>query len=134
MIRNFKIESKLSNLRIVEKTVDEITQEIGISYNSYGKILVSLLEAVNNAIIHGNTSSPEKFVSISINFKNGKLKIKVKDEGKGFSPESVPDPTTPDNIEEVNGRGVFIMTRLADEIKYTKKGNSVTMVFNNVID
>ena len=134
MNRNFKIESKLSNLRIVEKTVDEITQEIGISYNSYGKILVSLLEAVNNAIIHGNTSSPEKYVSISINFKNGKLKIKVKDEGKGFLPESVPDPTTPDNIEEVNGRGVFIMTRLADEIKYTKKGNSVTMVFNNVID
>ena len=134
MDRNFKIESKLSNLRIVEKTVDEITQEIGISYNSYGKILVSLLEAVNNAIIHGNTSSPEKYVSIWITFKNGKLKIKVKDEGKGFSPESVPDPTTPDNIEEVNGRGVFIMTRLADEIKYTKKGNSVTMVFNNVID
>jgi serine/threonine-protein kinase RsbW len=133
MIKKIRIESKLSNLRIVENTVDEITSELGISYNCYGKILISLLEAVNNAIIHGNKSTPDKFVDISIKFKKGILSIKVHDQGPGFSPEKVPDPTTPDNIEEVNGRGVFIMSKLADEIKYTKKGNSVTMVFNNVI-
>lgn len=133
MLKKIRIESKLSNLRIVENTVDEITGELGISYNNYGKILITLLEAVNNAIIHGNKSSAEKFVDITIEFKNEKLRIKVKDEGAGFSPEQVPDPTIPENIEEVNGRGVFIMSRLADEIKYSKKGNAVTMVFNNVI-
>lgn len=133
MLKKIRIESKLSNLRIVENTVDEITGELGISYNNYGKILITLLEAVNNAIVHGNKSSAEKFVDITIEFKKEKLKIKVKDEGAGFSPEEVPDPTIPENIEEVNGRGVFIMSRLADEIKYSKKGNAVTMVFNNVI-
>jgi serine/threonine-protein kinase RsbW len=133
MLKRIRIESKLSNLRIVENTVDEITGELGISYNNYGKILISLLEAVNNAIVHGNKSSADKFVDITIEFKMEKLKIKVKDQGMGFSPEKVPDPTIPDNIEEVNGRGVFIMSRLADEIKYSKKGNTVTMVFNNVI-
>jgi serine/threonine-protein kinase RsbW len=133
MIKRIRIESKLSNLRIIENTVDEITNEIGISYSNYGKILISMLEAVNNAIIHGNSSSPHKFVDIKIEYKSGILKIKVKDEGAGFSPDKIPDPTVPENIEEVNGRGVFIMSRLADGIKYSKRGNSVTLIFNNVI-
>jgi serine/threonine-protein kinase RsbW len=134
MLKKIRLESKLANLRIIENTVDEITSDLGISYNNYGKILISMLEAVNNAIIHGNKSSPDKFVEISINYKDGKLKIKVKDQGLGFSPEEIPDPTIPENIEEVNGRGVFIMSKLADEIKYSRKGNCVTMIFNNVID
>ncbi|HBH84031.1 MAG: hypothetical protein A2X03_04975 [Bacteroidetes bacterium GWA2_40_15] len=133
MLKRIRIESKLSNLRIVENAVDEITSEIGISYSSYGKILISLLEAVNNAIIHGNRSSPEKIVFISIDYRKPKLKIKIQDEGEGFTPDSVPDPTIPENIEEVNGRGVFIMSKLADEIKYSKKGNAVTIIFNNVV-
>jgi len=133
MLKKIRIKSKLSNLRIVENCVDDITGEIGISYNSYGKILISLLEAVNNAIIHGNNSSPDKSVDISVSYKKPKLTIKIKDEGAGFSPDKVPDPTKPENIEEANGRGVFIMSKLADEIKYSRKGNCVTMVFNNVI-
>jgi serine/threonine-protein kinase RsbW len=133
MLKKIRIESKLSNLRIVENTVDEITSEIGISYNNYGKVLISMLEAVNNAIIHGNNSSPDKFVDVSISFKKGCLKITVRDQGSGFEPGKVPDPTLPKNIEEVNGRGVFIMSRLSDEIKFSKKGNSVTLVFNNVL-
>ena len=111
MLKRIRIESKLSNLRIVENAVDEITSEIGISYSSYGKILISLLEAVNNAIIHGNRSSPEKIVFISIDYRKPRLKIKIQDEGEGFTPDSVPDPTIPENIEEVNGRGVFIIAR-----------------------
>ncbi|HUX96025.1 MAG TPA: ATP-binding protein [Bacteroidales bacterium] len=133
MLKKIRIESKLSNLRIVEKSVDEITSEVGISNNYYGKILISVLEAVNNAIIHGNNSSAEKYVDITIEFRKEKLKIIVKDEGQGFAPDKVPDPTVPENLEEVNGRGVFLMSRLADEIKYSKKGNAVTMIFNNVI-
>ncbi len=133
MLKKIRIESKLSNLRIVENTVDEITNELGISYSCYGKILISLLEAVNNAIIHGNKSSPDKFVDISIGYKKDRLSIKITDEGSGFAPEKVPDPTIAENIEEVNGRGVFIMSRLADEIKYSRKGNTVTLIFNNVV-
>lgn len=133
MLKKIRIESKLSNLGMVEKFVDDITNEIGISYNFYGKILISVLEAVNNAIIHGNNLASEKFVDITIEFKKEKLKIVVSDEGKGFSPAKVPDPTVPENLEEVNGRGVFIMSRLADIIKFSKKGNTVTMIFNQVI-
>jgi serine/threonine-protein kinase RsbW len=133
MYKRIKIQSTANNIRIVEKAIDETTGEIGISQESYGKILVSTLEAVNNAILHGNGSSPEKFVDIEITYKNGELKIKVSDEGSGFCPEKVPDPTTPENIETLNGRGVYLMSRLADKIKFNKAGNSVTMSFKNIL-
>jgi serine/threonine-protein kinase RsbW len=133
MYKKFIIESVLINTRIVENAIDEATTEIGISKDNYGKVLVSTLEAVNNAILHGNKLNPDKVVKIEISFKTGNLKIKVVDEGMGFKPERVPDPTIPENIETVNGRGVFLMSRLADEIKYNKKGNSVTMIFKNII-
>lgn len=133
MFKRIKIESKISNLRIVENAIDEATNEIGISKDNYGKILVSTLEAVNNAILHGNKANPEKFVDIKIYFKGNELKIIVTDQGLGFSPEKVPDPTKPENIEAINGRGVFLMSRLADTIEYNKKGNSVTMIFKDIV-
>jgi serine/threonine-protein kinase RsbW len=132
MYKRIKIGSSSNNIRIVEKAIDETTIEIGISQESYGKILVSTLEAVNNAIHHGNALIPEKIVDIEISFKNKELKIKITDEGSGFIPGKVPDPTKPENIETENGRGVFLMSHLADKIKYSKKGNSVTMYFKNI--
>ena len=133
MYKKIKIESRIANIRIVEKAIDEATSEIGITADSYGKILVSTLEAVNNAILHGNNSDPDKIVDIEISLKGNSLHIKVTDEGTGFRPEKVPDPTTPENLETLNGRGVFLMSRLADKLKYSKKGNSVTMSFKNIV-
>jgi serine/threonine-protein kinase RsbW len=133
MYKKICIESKISNIRIIENAIDETTNEIGISKDCYGKILVSTLEAVNNAILHGNEGNPEKNVEIEINFENDELVITVRDEGIGFKPELVPDPTVPENIESVNGRGVFLMSHLADIIKYNSKGNAVTMIFKNIL-
>ena len=133
MYKNIRIESSVENLRIVENAIDEATTVLGISQDNYGKILVSVMEAVNNAILHGNKLSPDKIVDIVISFKSDELNITVTDEGPGFSPEKVPDPTTPENIEALNGRGIYLMSHLADNIKYSKKGNSVTMTFKNLI-
>jgi serine/threonine-protein kinase RsbW len=134
MYKKISIESKISNIRIIENAIDDATNEIGISKDCYGKILVSTLEAVNNAILHGNEANPEKLVEIEISFELDELVISVKDEGPGFNPELVPDPTTPENIESVNGRGVFLMSHLADVIKYNNKGNAVTLIFKNILD
>jgi serine/threonine-protein kinase RsbW len=134
MIRKIKIESAVSNLRAVENAIDEVVNELGIKQESYGKILVCTLEAVNNAIMHGNKYDKEKMVDVEISCKKEKLKIRIKDEGIGFIPEDVPDPTTPENLEALNGRGIFLMSKLADEITYSKKGNEVTMYFNNIKD
>jgi serine/threonine-protein kinase RsbW len=133
MYKKISIGSIVGNLRVVENAIDETTATIGISQDNYGKILVCTMEAVNNAILHGNRSNPEKIVEVELSFENNSLQIKVTDEGTGFRPEKVPDPTTPENIEELNGRGIYLMSHLADLIEYSKKGNSVTMTFKNVL-
>jgi serine/threonine-protein kinase RsbW len=133
MYKKFKLESKVSSLRIVEKAIDEVICDLGISQENYGKILVSTLEGVNNAILHGNHSDPGKSVNVEIGFVKNELKIKITDEGVGFEPEKVPDPTIPEHREELNGRGVFLMSKLADKIKFSKRGNTVTMTFKNIV-
>lgn len=132
MIVKLKIESKLGNLRIVENAINEVTEKLGISQDNYGKILVSVLEAVSNAILHGNRSQRGTFVDIQIAYKEDKIVIKVIDEGEGFIPENLPDPTSLENIESINGRGVYLMAHLADKIKYNKRGNIVKMYFENL--
>jgi serine/threonine-protein kinase RsbW len=133
MFKKISIESKLSNLSIVENMIDTITQEAGINKDNYGKIMVSTMEAVNNAIIHGNKSDSKKLVEIEILLIANNIHITIKDQGKGFVPEKVPDPTNPENIELINGRGVFLMKMLADEIEFNKEGNRVKMTFKNII-
>lgn len=129
MMKKIKIESSTNNLRVVENIIDEITNEYGINQESYGKILISTLEAVNNAIIHGNKSEIKKYVNIEIELKDKILEVSIADEGKGFKPLEIPDPTMPENIEAVNGRGVFLMSKLADEIEFNRKGNKVKLTF-----
>lgn len=133
MLKKFKIESEMSNLRIVENAIDTFTSEAGIGKDSYGKILVSTLEAVNNAIIHGNKSDISKFVEIEMSLKKDMLDIIVKDQGEGFIPGNIPDPTLPENIELLSGRGVFLMSKLADNIEFNESGNSVKMTFKNIL-
>lgn len=132
MYKRLKIESLMANLRIIENAIDEVTNTVGINQDNYGKILVATLEAVNNAITHGNKANPQKIVDVEISFDNNEMIITVTDEGLGFNPASIPDPTMPENIEELSGRGVFLMRKLADSISFNEKGNSVTMNFKEV--
>ncbi|HPM87488.1 MAG: ATP-binding protein [Bacteroidales bacterium] len=130
--RSLRIRSDMKNLRIIENAVDEITNLLGIKQENYGKILVAVLEAVNNAITHGNKADLKKFVDVRIKVERNEMEITVTDEGEGFNPADIPDPTSPENIEEISGRGVFLMTRLADSILFNETGNSVTMKFREV--
>jgi len=133
MYKRLKIESSINNLRIVENAIDEVMNEIGITQENYGKILVATLEAVNNAITHGNKGNEQKIVDVEIVFENNDIKITVTDEGPGFDPKKIPDPTMPENIEALSGRGVFLMTKLADSIEFNETGNCVTMRFKEVV-
>lgn len=134
MYKRLKIESRMNNLRIIENAIDEMTGAIGINQDNYGKILVATLEAVNNAITHGNKGNEQKIVDVEIVFENNDIKITVTDEGTGFDPKKIPDPTMPENIEALSGRGVFLMTKLADSIEFNENGNSVTMRFREVVN
>lgn len=130
MKRKIDIQSEISNIRKIEALIDELSSELKINREAYGKILVATMEAVNNAIIHGNKTDNTKFVSVNFTIQESRLLVTVEDEGKGFNPELIPDPTAPSNIENLHGRGVYLMTNLADNIEFNSSGNQVRMVFN----
>ena len=130
MITNIDIGSRVENLRLIEGKVDELMNQLGINKDEYGRIMVATMEAVNNAIVHGNQNDKNKSVSVCFEFKKRGLVVKVKDQGIGFNPDCIPDPTSPDNIENLRGRGVFLMKNLADDIGFNDIGNEVIMKFN----
>lgn len=129
MIMDLNIASNVNNLRIIEGKVDEIMLALGINKDEYGRIMVATMEAVNNAIVHGNQYDKNKDVNIRFEFRNKDFIVKVRDQGIGFNPDCVPDPTSPDNIENLRGRGVFLMKNLADDIGFNEVGNEVVMKF-----
>ena len=130
MVKHLKIPSLPENLRAVENLIDEISHLHDLGSDMYGKVLVACVEAVNNSIIHGNGSNPDKFVLVDVNSTKSKLSILVEDEGNGFDYDHIPDPTAPENIENINGRGVFLMNHLSDEMKFYKNGSKVELIFN----
>jgi len=130
MEKLLKISSKIENLRKVEKLVDEISADYNISADVYGNVLIAVLEAANNAVLHGNKLDESKMVTFYIKMEDRKLYIRVEDEGGGFDYKNVPDPTAPENIENVNGRGIFLMEKLSDKIEFTRNGATVELEFN----
>ncbi|NLI24302.1 MAG: ATP-binding protein [Bacteroidales bacterium] len=129
MKRTMKIASKIENLREVEKVVDEIATKFQLKNELYGNILIAFLEAVNNAIVHGNKQNEEKDVIVNITIEKGELHIVVKDQGKGFDYENVPDPTAPENIENISGRGIFLMRKLSDKLIFDENGTKAELIF-----
>ncbi len=129
MKKDLNIPSDLGNLRLVEKAIDELSMELDLSDEIYGNVLVATMEATNNAIIHGNKSDPEKTVKIEMLMEKKELMVHIEDQGNGFDYSIVPDPTAPENLEKINGRGIFLMERLSDEILYLEDGRIVILKF-----
>lgn len=129
MRKDLFIPSEIQNLQMVEKVIDELSLELDLSDEVYGNVLVATMEATNNAIIHGNKSDPGKNVKIEIHFLETELMVHIEDQGGGFDHDNVPDPTSPENLEKINGRGIFLMERLSDEILYLEDGRIVELKF-----
>jgi serine/threonine-protein kinase RsbW len=125
MKNQLQFPSKIENINLVEKLVDEITQQYNINSEVYGNMLVSMVEAVNNAIIHGNKLDESKLVQIEYEINNGELLFSVKDEGNGFDYRNIPDPTAPENLEKPHGRGIFLISHLVDELKFEDNGSKI---------
>jgi serine/threonine-protein kinase RsbW len=89
---------------------------------------VGLTEALSNAMLYGNAHDPSKHVVIEVSMGPGTLQATIRDEGLGFDPSSIPDPTRPENLMRPCGRGLFLMRQLLDEVSYNALGNEVTLV------
>ena len=88
---------------------------------------LSFVEAVNNALIHGNGKSKEKKVRLDFSFEDSVFKLTITDQGQGFDATRLPDPTTSDNIDKDSGRGVLLIRHYMDYVCYNEKGNSLTI-------
>jgi len=129
MERTITIPSNLEHINLIEKIIDEITEKLSVTPDVYGKILIASIEGVNNAIVHGNKFDESKVVNININVGQNRITVTIADQGNGFNPNNVPDPTTPENRENISGRGVFLMKKLSDDITFENNGSTVKMIF-----
>lgn len=131
IVPEYKIEiaSQAENIVEVENFVDQLRDKMEISDELYGNILISLTEAVNNAIIHGNQLDKTKLVLLQCKKEGHVLSFTVNDQGEGFDYNNLPDPTDPANIEKLTGRGVFLMKQLSDQLIFSKGGTEVELQF-----
>jgi len=127
---NLRISSDTQNIRLVERVIDDVCDQYKVNEDRYGNILIAVTEAVNNAIQHGNGNNPEKSVTIAYNIDTNSVTFSIKDEGCGFDHNNLPDPTAPENIDKINGRGIFLMKNLSDEIEFDENGKQVRLKFN----
>ena len=91
-------------------------------------IRLALDEAISNAIQHGNRNDASKKVTVRVTVDADRVKIEVADEGGGFSPACVPDPTAPENLEKPNGRGIMLINAYMTEVAFNDVGNRITMI------
>ena len=114
---------------MVETFVQGICADYNLEKDVYSNILISLTEAVNNAITHGNNEDESKFVQVESRLQKPFLNVRVSDEGLGFNPNALPDPTIDDNVCRIGGRGVFLIRQLSDDVTFRDNGRTVEMSF-----
>ena len=121
-----------TDVRSIEHTVEYVLQRCHTcaAYEDRLRLnfRVGLTEALSNAVLYGNAHDPSKRVLVEVTLEDGRLEARVTDEGSGFDPSTIPDPTLPDNLLKSRGRGLFLMRRFLDEVSYNDQGNQVTLV------
>jgi len=129
---HIEIESDPNNLITVEEFVNYFAKDLGLNEEQLATLLLAVTEATTNAIIHANKCDKSKLVTVDVNVQNSKLIIKVIDEGTGFDPTQIPDPTQPENILKDSGRGMYLMKVYMDDLKYnvTPEGTETILTMN----
>lgn len=122
------IQSVLSQGVEVVETVIQMVQPYGYTDTALFAVRLALDEALANAIRHGNQSDESKKVTIDFSVDEKQIVISLTDEGSGFHPDMIPDPTLDENLERPCGRGVMLMRAYMTDVSFNKSGNCVTMI------
>ena len=126
MIRQIENDSHL--LKDISKELIDDLNEKNVDEDIVFDIHVAFEEALRNAMVHGNESDPGKKVTIETEVDGNSVIITVEDEGSGFKPANLPDPTQDENLLKEGGRGVYLMKHLMDELHYENDGRKVIMI------
>lgn len=111
----------------VQEQIISLVTEWGYSSRDVFSVKIGLEEAIVNAVKHGNGLDPDKSVRISCDINDERVRIIIEDEGEGFDPNDVPDPTDFENLEKSSGRGLMLMRHYLNLVEYNARGNQVTM-------
>jgi len=121
-----------SDTGIIEEAILVVCRHLSAEYLSERAIRfnlrIALAEALANAILYGNRCDPSRSVQVRVRFGAERVEVEVTDEGEGFDPSSLPDPTQPDRLCLPTGRGLFLIRNLMDEVRFNEKGNSICMI------
>ena len=129
---HLEIESDPNNLITVEEFVNYFAKDIGLKNDQIAALLLAVTEATTNAIIHANKCNVNKTVTVDVTVNSSTLIVKIIDEGAGFDPAKIPDPTHPENLLKDSGRGVYLMKINMDDLKYnvTPTGTETILTLN----
>lgn len=120
-----------SELSLVEDAVELVARHCDVGILSPRRLQfnlrTALAEALANAIAYGNNHDASKRVRVDITCHREGVRLVVADDGTGFDPSGVPDPTTPQNVEREDGRGLFVLRHLVDRVEFNERGNSVCL-------
>ena len=122
------IPSDTIEARRLQEEIERQLAALKVSEQEVFSIRLALEEALVNAIKHGNQMDRSKKVGVAYRFLPDRLEIHITDEGTGFDPEDVPDPTAVENLERPCGRGLMLMRHYMTDVVYSARGNSVRMV------
>lgn len=126
--KKLSVPSTLSDVLKVQQQIiaDAATQ--GFGDHARFAIRLALDEALSNAVNHGNKGDSSKKVHVEYSVSDDEVVVSVTDDGPGFNPAAVPDPTLDENLERPHGRGVMLMRAYMTDVSFNPKGNCVTLV------
>jgi serine/threonine-protein kinase RsbW len=126
-----RFASRVGAINEAAAAVTEFLGRVGVSEDVAFQIDMAVREAVTNAVVHGNKLDETKFIELSLKTLSGAIEITVHDQGSGFNPNEVPDPTQKENILKTSGRGIFFMRNFMDEVDWSinpKGGTTARML------
>jgi len=124
-----QLPSKPESIALLEQLIEEIADKHHVEEDTFANMMTCLNEAVINAIIHGNKQDETKKVIVNAEVEPKRIIWTVTDEGPGFDYNNLADPTAPENLENLTGRGVFIIKHLADQCIFNASGNEIELHF-----
>ena len=127
------IPSDTIYLSAVDDFISDKLSSVGVSNSTIADMAISVSEIVNNAIIHGNAGDVNKKITVKIEFKHDDIYISIKDQGRGFNPETIPNPTDQENLLKQVGRGVFIVRSLVDSVDFKISDDGTEVILKKSI-
>ena len=112
------LPSRFDSLEEVTELIAQTGRRFEISEEDETDLLMSVVGAMNNAILQGNGQDPAKKIHLRVETTGNKVTVAIQDEGSGFDPNRVPDPTQPENLLRVSGRGILMMKSFMDTVEF----------------